>query len=178
MKVGSLTLSNLKRVPDLERRAVEGSIYEGEERVITFRASTFQFLIDTVKAVAGGKATRTIFYLVGLAIARRAFESYKDELASDNLEQVMDGVLSLRGWGRLVSLRKTEASSGVAYECTFQDCIMCSKRTAHEPICDIIRGIFVGWLESFVGNKSASSVETECKAMGRESCVFKINFPE
>jgi len=169
-------LPDLKPIPELKRRVEDGSVYEGEERVITFRASTFQLLIETVRGMAGSVVTRTIFYLVGNAIGRRTFEYSKDAIGADNSADVLDGVLSLRGWGRLISLKKTEPTHGVIYECTFRDCIICHKSTAQEPICDVVRGIFAGWLERQLGKKAQSSVETGCRAMGKDSCVFEITF--
>jgi len=170
-------LANRKPIPDLERRTREGSIYEGEERVITFRAATFQLFIDTVSAMAGGKVTQTIFYLVGEAIGRRAYEYSKEhEITSDNLAVVLDGVLSARGWGRVVSIKKTETPREVTYESSFTHCIICHNRKAQEPICEVVRGIFAGWLETFAEKKASSCVEVECRAMGRNSCVFNTTF--
>ena len=154
----------------------EGSVYEGEERVITFRASTFQLLIQTVRGMTGNVVTKTIFYIVGVAIGRRTYEYSKDAITADNWANVIDGVLSVRGWGRLVSFEKKESSNEVTYECNFQECIICHKITAREPICDVVRGIFAGWLESCLGKKAQSSVETGCRAMGKDSCVFEVTF--
>ena len=150
-------MANLKPIPDLERRTEEGSVYEGEERVITFRAATFQLFIDTVTAMAGGVVTKTIFYLVGDAIGRRTYEYSKDqEITPDNSADVLDGVLSARGWGRLISMKRTESQKEVTYESTFVHCIICHNRKAQEPICDVMRGLIAGWLESFVGKKAGS----------------------
>ena len=170
-------MANLKPIPDLERRAQEGSVYEGEERVITFRAATFQLFIDTVTGMAGSKVAKTIFYLVGDAIGRRTYEYSKgQEITLDNSVDVLDGVLSARGWGRLVSMKVTETPKEVTYESTFTHCIICHNRKAQEPICDVVRGIFAGWLETFVGKKASSCIEVECGAMGGNSCVFKTTF--
>ena len=170
-------MANLKPIPDLERRIQEGSIYEGEERVITFRAATFQVFIDTVNAMAGGKVSKTIFYLVGEAIGRRTYEYSKGQaITPDNSADVLDGVLSARGWGRLVSMKKTETPKEVTYESTFTHCIICHNRKAQEPICEVVRGIFAGWLETFVGKKASSCIEIECRAMGKNSCVFNTTF--
>jgi len=155
----------------------EGSIYEGEERVITFRAATFQLVIERVRSMAGNLVAQVIFYQVGNAIGRRTFEYSKDDkITSDNLANVLDGVLSLRGWGRLVSLMKTETPNETSYRCTFTECIICHKLTEPEPVCDVVRGIFTGWLESFLGRIARSSVEVECRAMGKDCCVFSIIF--
>jgi predicted hydrocarbon binding protein len=161
----------------LQRREKEGSVYEGDQRVITFRASTFQLIIEKVREMAGNIVAQTIFYQIGIAIGRRTFEYSKDEeITSDNLANVIDGVLNLRGWGRVVSLRMKEASNEVTYEYTFRECIICHKYTAQQPICDVVRGIFVGWLESFLGKKATSSVEKQCRAMGKDFCIFDITF--
>ena len=171
-------MSNRKPTTDLERRENEGSIYEGEERVITFRAATFQLIMEKVRGMAGSVVAQTIFYQLGIAIGRRTFEYSKVEgIAPNDLAKGIDAVLSLRGWGRVVSLTKTEASNQVTYEYTFRDCIICHKYTGtQEPICDVVRGIFVGWLESFLGKKANSSAERECRAMGKNFCVFDVTF--
>ena len=171
-------MANLKPIPELERRPEEGSVYEDEERVITFRAATFQLFIDTVIAMAGSKVTKTVFYLVGDAIGRRSYEYSKDQVTSENLADVIDSVLSLRGWGRLVSMKKAETPKEITYESTFNHCIICHNRKAQEPICDVVRGIFAGWLETFMGKKASSCTEIDCRAMGKESCVFKTTFPK
>ena len=170
-------MSNRKPTTDLERREKEGSIYEGEERVITFRAATFQLIMEKVRDMAGSVVAKTIFYQLGIAIGRRAFEYSKAEgNTSDDMAKAIDSVLGLRGWGRVASLTKTEASNTVTYEYTFRECIICHKYTAQEPICDVVRGIFVGWLENFLGKKANSSTETECRATGKNFCIFDITF--
>ena len=167
----------VKPAPDLERRMKEGSIYEGETRVITFRASTFQSIIEKVEDMAGDVVARTIFYQIGVEIGRRSFEYSKDEeITFDNFVNVLDGILSERGWGRFTSLNKTASSREVIYECTFQDCIMCYARKATKPVCHTIHGIFVAWLEALLDKKAQSSIETECRANGKDSCKFKITF--
>jgi len=170
-------MSMVKSIPDLERRTEEGSIYEGEERVITFRAATFQSIIDKVRGMAGDIVARTIFYQMGLDIGRKSFEYSKDEgITFESFVRILDAVLTLRGWGRFVSANKSESNTQVDYECIFQECIMCHKLTAQQPICDVVRGIFAAWLEALRGEKAQSSVETQCRAMGKDSCVFKITF--
>ena len=126
--------------------------------------------------MAGGVVTKTIFYLVGNAIGRRSLEYSKDIITTDNLADVIDNVLSLRGWGRLASLNKRESPNAVIYEFTLLGCIVCEKSTAKEPICDIMRGIFAGWLDAFLQKKARSCVETGCKATGGSSCVFEVTF--
>ena len=92
---------------------------------------------------------------------------------------MLDEVLMLRGWGRVVSLEKMESSNQkTVYGCIFRNCIICHDLRAQEPICDVIRGIFAGWLESFMEKKALSSVETECQATGKKFCVFQISFAE
>jgi len=39
-----------------------------------------------------------------------------------------------------------------------------------------MRGIFVGWLEAFLGKNADSSLETECRATGKAFCKFKMTF--
>ena len=161
----------------MERHENEGSIYEGDERVITFRAATFQLIIEKVRGMAGDIVSQTIFYQLGIAIGRRAFAYSKvDKAAPDNLEKEIDAVLNLRGWGRVVSLTNRETSNEVTYEYTFKDCIICHKYTAEKPVCDMVRGIFVGWLESYLGKKANSSKETECRATGKNVCIFTVTF--
>lgn len=171
-----MSLANLKPIKDLERRTKEGSIYEGEDRVITFRASTFQSIIEKVENIAGSVVAKTIFYQIGNEIGRRAFEYSKDEITPDDLANVIDGVLTIRGWGRLISLKRIESSNEVVYECVLLECILCYKRTAQQPACDLMRGYFAAWLENFLEKKCQSSVETECRITGKKACVFEVTF--
>ena len=160
----------------MKRREEEGSIYEGEVRVITFRASTFQSVIEKVREMAGSVVARTIFYQIGNEIGHRAFKYSESEITPDNLPSVIAGVLAMRGWGRLASLSRIESPREIVYECTFNECVICHELTAKEPICDVMRGIFAAWLEGYLKKKPQSSVETECRAMNKKSCIFKVIF--
>jgi hypothetical protein len=46
---------------------MEGSVYEGEERVITFRAATFQLVMEKVRDMAGSQVSHIIFHQLGIA---------------------------------------------------------------------------------------------------------------
>jgi len=76
-------------------------------------------MIQKVRDMAGNVVPQTIFHQLGIAIGERSFEYSKgQEITADSLANVIDGVLSLRGWSRLVSLKRTEAAKEVIYECS------------------------------------------------------------
>jgi predicted hydrocarbon binding protein len=164
-----------KPIEKLERQEQDGWILQDGERILSFRVATFQSILDRITAMAGKKVTKIILQQMGQEIGRTAFNNSRGQILSDKLAEALDHVLSIRGWGRILNLEKTDHGSSVTYVCTIKGCPLCHKRISTNPICDIMRGIVSGWLESFV-QKNAESIETACVATGSPACVFKVIF--
>ena len=125
-------------------------------------------ILDRVTAVAGEKGTKTILHQIGQEFGVTAFNYSRDRILSDNLVAALDDVLSIRGWGRVLDLGKTDHGSSVTYMCAIKGCPLC-------PTCGITHGIVSGWLESFV-QKKAEIIETACVATASQPCVIRVTF--
>lgn len=132
-------------------------------------------ILDCVTAIAGEKVTKTILYQIGQEIGGNAFNHSRDQISSGNLVEALDHALSIRGWGRVLDISKTNRGSSVTYECAVRECSLCHNQASMSPTCGIMRGIVSRWLESFV-QKNAESIETACVAGGSQPCVFRVTF--
>lgn len=128
----------------LSRDEKRGLVLEDSKRVLTFRISTFQALIDRLIGMAGAKVGKTILYQLGNEIGQTGLRYSKDRIVADNLVKVFDSVLRARGWGRVLSLEKKHENS--VYVFTTADCPICYERSGRvEPICDLMRSVLAGW---------------------------------
>jgi predicted hydrocarbon binding protein len=172
----TVTEFNPEPVEKLGRQEQEGWRHEDGERILSFRVTTFQSIIDRVTATTGEKVATIILHQIGKEVGRTAYSHCTDKMLSDNLVETLDRVLSSQGWGRVLNLDKTDHESSVTYVCSIKGCPLCYKRVSTSPTCDITRGIISGWLESFVQKNTESSTETACVATGSELCVFQVTF--
>jgi predicted hydrocarbon binding protein len=163
---------------ELTRRQEDGWILDGEQRIISFRITTFQAVLDHLRSIAGGKVAKTVLNQIGEEIGRTTFGYSKNDIVSEDHWRVLDNVLSVRGWGRCVSVDKISHEPYVTYAFTIRDCPMCYDRKSTEPMCDIMRGVVTGWQESILGRKAESSYEKDCIAKGANFCVFHVSFKD
>lgn len=159
-----------------ERQERDGWIFEDGERILSFRVTTFQSILDRVSATAGEKVTKIILHQMGKEVGKTAFNHSTERMLADNLAEALDHALSIRGWGRVLDLNRTDHGSSLTYVCSIKGCPLCYKRVSTSPTCDVMRGIVSGWLESFVQKSAESSTETACVAMGSQLCVFRVTF--
>lgn len=170
MPFSELVPAGLKR---LERDEKKGLIMEDGKRILSFRVATFQALVDRLRAMAGSKVATTILFGLGKEIGRTALNYSRDTVMSDNLVQVFDEIIRTRGWGRCLAIQKQDDRG--AYVVTMSDCPLCYERKASEPMCDLMRGIVTGWIETFLGKKAQRSAETVCAATDQRGlCAFEI----
>ena len=163
---------------ELRRRQEDGWILEGEERILSFRVNTFQGVLDHLYSMAEPKVGKTVLYQIGQDMGRAAFAYSKKDMPSEDHWKILDEVLSVRGWGRCVSVNRINDAPYVTYAYTISDCPICFNRKATEPMCDIVRGIVTGWQESIIGRKAESSDETRCAATGAKFCIFHVSFKD
>ena len=134
-----------------------------------------RLILDRVTVVAGEKVTRKILHQIGQEIGKATFNNSRDEILPNNLPGALNHALSIRGWGRVIGLHKTEHASSVTYVCTIEGNLFSHKRASTSPTCDVMRGIVSRWLESYV-QRNAESVQTECVAHKAHLCVFRVTF--
>jgi predicted hydrocarbon binding protein len=163
-------------IQKLDRQDANGFIHEDGEPVLSFRATTFQSILDWLTATSGEKVAKIILHQMGKAIGRTAFSHLPELIPPNNLTEALDHALSTRGCGQVLDLNGTGHGSSLAYVCSVKGCPICYKRVSTSPTCDVMRGIVSGWLESFVQKSAESSVETACVAMGSQVCVFRVTF--
>jgi len=162
-------------IENLERREQDGWTLQDREPILSFQATMFQSILDRVTAMVGEKVARIILHQIGQEIGKAVFNDSKNKILFGNIAEILDHVLSIRGWGRVMDLNRTDHGSSVTYVCTIKGCPLCYKRISTNPICDITRGIVSGWLSSLV-QKHAESTETSCVSTGDASCVFQVTF--
>jgi predicted hydrocarbon binding protein len=119
---------------------------------------------------------KAVLNQIGQEMGRETFADSKNQIISKDHWKILDEVLSVRGWGRCVSVNRIDHESYVTYAYTIRDCPICYNRKAAEPVCDIVRGIVTGWQESVIGRKAVSSDETRCVATGAKFCIFHVSF--
>ncbi len=163
---------------ELRRRQEDGWILEGEERILSFRVKTFQGVLDHLYSMAEPKVGKTVLYQIGQDMGRATFAYSKKDMPSEDQWKILDEVLSVRGWGRCVSVNRINDEPYVTYAYTIRGCPICHNRQATEPMCDIVRGIVTGWQESIIGRKAESSDETRCVATGAKFCIFHVSFKD
>jgi predicted hydrocarbon binding protein len=163
---------------ELRRRQEDGWILDGEERIISFRVKTFQAVLGHVYSIAGSKVGKTLLNQIGQDMGRATFDYSKSDVRSEDHWKILDEVMSVRGWGRCVSVNRINDDPYVTYAYTIRECPICYNQKSAEPMCDIVRGIVTGWQESIIGRKAESSYETRCTATGAKFCIFHVNFKD
>ncbi len=168
---------NIEKVTPLSRDYEKGLILEGKARIMSFRVKTFQAFIDRLILVAGKQIGRVLLYQLGNEIGRTAMRYSKEEDvigSEEDAKAAIDNVLRLRGWGTFVSLTKRIENKKDVYALVHAHCPLCFERTAAEPICDLMRGVFAGLIEEYLGRKAIESKEIACTALNHRNCVFEV----
>jgi predicted hydrocarbon binding protein len=161
----------------MSRDEEKGWILEGDTRIISFRVKTFQAVLDALKGLIGSKVASVLAYRMGLALGHAGLCYSRDLIHTEqDLVTVLDQVFRHRGWGRCLSLEGQRKMEKTVYVCTVAGDPECYERTSSEPVCDMLRGAIVGWLEGYLDKKTSDSVERECRSMGHEFCVFEASF--
>lgn len=163
-----------KRTVDKEM----GSIFYGDRRVVELYASNLQTLVNKLLGLAGARVAEVLLVHMGGDMGREAYASRKQirEAPLDELRSISDQVVADHGWGRYRELNKESRNGKEVYSVAISDCPLCYKRTAMEPVCHLMRGIVMGWIESYVDRKSHNTAEVQCSAMGSPNCKFEITF--
>ena len=162
----------LPELRKLDRDEQNGLILEDGNRILSFRLTTFQALIERLSAMAGDKVAKTILNGLGREIGKTTFEYSRHKLAPENLGEIFDQVVRSRGWGRCLSIQSQPNEP--VYAVTMANCPLCYEQEANEPKCDLMRGLVTGLLEAFSHKTARSAVETNCAAIGGKFCIFEI----
>lgn len=132
-------------------------------------------ILDRVTATAGEKATKMILHQIGQEIGMTAFSHSRHQVLPNNLRDVLDDALRVRGLGRVQNLDKTDHGPSVTYACTIKECCLCHKPLSTSPTCNVMRGIVSRWLEAFEQRK-AESIEATYATAESQPCVFRVTF--
>lgn len=164
----------LKRVQTSEEDS--GCIVEDGDRIITFRAKTFQAIVEKLNGLTGRIVAKELLYQLGNQIGRTGLEYSKARVLDngENLVQILDSVLRFRGWGRCLAIDPTDNG----YRVTIQNCAFCHMQQLSEPSCHLMLGSVTGWIEAFLGVRASGRIESECVATGGKFCVFEMTFPQ
>jgi len=163
-------------IEKLESHKREDWVLQDGERILSFPVTTFQSIHKQLTATAGERVARIILHEIGKEIGITQFNHLMPKMPSDSLIETLDHALSIRGWGRVSDLNRTDHGSILTYVCSIKECPLCHKLVSTRPTCDVMRGIIAGWLESFIQKNAESTVETACIAMGSRTCVFRVTF--
>lgn len=173
----SHTELELRHAEPLSRDEERGWILEENRRIMSFRIKTFQALLETLERLVGSKVASVLVYRMGLAIGQAGFCYSRDLIHSEqDFATVLDRVFRDRGWGRFLRLEKEQRAEKTVYVCTVTEDPECHERESNEPVCDMVRGAIVSWLEAYLDRKFSDSVERECRSMGKDFCVFEASF--
>lgn len=96
--------------------------------------------------------------------------------SEDDLWKVFDRVLQARGWGRCLSMTKGDEDRTTVYVFKCTGTPFTYERKANEPACDMLRGLIVGWLETYLDKRAVAHIEAECASTGSPFCVFQVTF--
>lgn len=161
----------------LARDEEEGLILEDGKRIISFRIETWLALIDRVFGIAGPKITKVLLEQIGNEIGNSSMAYSKSQLqGEESLAKVLDEVLLLRGWGRCRDFEKRIEDGKAIYRFRLNNTPFTHERKSTQPVCDMMRGIVEGWLETYLGRKAAGNNEISCAAMGHAFCSIEIVF--
>lgn len=77
-------------------------------------------------------------------------------------------------FGQLSDQVVSVSEDGTHWIWTIERCPMCWGRKSDQPVCHLAIGVLRSALAWASGGKQFSIAETECKAMGHENCIIKI----
>jgi hypothetical protein len=77
-------------------------------------------------------------------------------------------------FGQLSDQVVSVSEDGTHWVWTIERCPMCWGRKSDQPVCHLAIGVLRSALAWASGGKQFSIAETECKAMGHENCIIKI----
>jgi predicted hydrocarbon binding protein len=160
----------------LDKHAETGLIIEwpSGEKMVAFRTTTALQLMDKLMGLLGGTVGATVINQMGLDIGRSMFTHLKDEVKCENdLVSLMDIVMAERGWGRCKEAKKVELK-GLTYHVRTEGNPISGTHGKNEPMCHFIRGMYAGFLESYLNKKATKSEQVACVAIGAPYCTFEI----
>ena len=160
----------------LDKDAETGLIVESisGEKIVAFRTTTALHLMDRLVDLLGEGLGTNLIYHMGKDMGRSMFDHLEGEVKShDDLVNMMDTVLAERGWGRCRELKQV-GMKGSTYQVKTEGNPVSGKHTTNEPMCHIIRGFYVGFLEGYLDKKVKHSEQLTCKALGAPCCTFEM----
>ncbi|MCD6368894.1 MAG: hypothetical protein J7L38_03750 [Thermoproteales archaeon] len=149
------------------------TIASGTERAVIFSvkwiSTAFKLFIDKL-----GSAGAALLFHLGFMMGLNFGKSIKNMVETvDEYLEVVRLLFQANGFG-LVKLEKHIFPSSITLNIRVTDNfeVEAHEGVSKEPVCHFTRGLIAGILKAFFG-KDFDVVETRCKAMGHEECVFK-----
>jgi predicted hydrocarbon binding protein len=176
-----LTLSKVESRPrpldELSRDEERGWILEDGRRIISFRLTTFQALINELHRMTGAAVAEVLLHRLGAAIGDAGMSYLKEQVHStEELKEVMDKYSRTRGWGRCLSIEERKDAGKTTYMVACKGTPFSYERNAAQPTCHMMRGLVVGCLQTYLGRKAERSAETQCMSTGSQACLFEVVF--
>lgn len=163
--------------PEITRDNERGWLIQDRDRVVTFRAKTFQALLDKLTAVAGQLVSAVLVYQLGEEVGQISFAASTSPISSETeLAKAIDERFEHRGWGRCSGIEKNQYGSKTTYSIRIKENPLTYERKAMEPTCHFIRGILAAWMERYLHKKPKTAKEIRCAAVDPSECIFEFTF--
>jgi predicted hydrocarbon binding protein len=145
-------------------------------RIFIFSAKAFQQYGQDLRALMGKRTANELLYRVGLTAGRLEYERISVLAKSDDdTWGIINEMLQSRGWGRIISHEQTLKGKDLIVQVKYGNSPFADDLRSPDPVCDPLRGLLTGFLESRHGLKSISTTETLCIATGSQFCEFVID---
>jgi predicted hydrocarbon binding protein len=160
----------------VKQASANGVLQSDGGRIFIFDAKAFQVYSKDLRDLMGQKAANELLYRVGLTTARSEYERISGLAKSeDELWRITNKLLQSRGWGHIISRDKVTKGKSLIVKVEYGNSPFADGVTSLDPVCDSMRGLLTGFLESLHGLKSISTTETLCTATGSQFCEFIID---
>jgi predicted hydrocarbon binding protein len=156
--------------------AANGVLQSDGGRIFIFGAKAFQQYGKDLRDLMGRKTANELLYRVGLTAGRLEYERISGLAKSDDeMWRITNEMLQSRGWGHIVSRDEALKGKDLIVKVKYGNSPFADGLTSPDPVCDTMRGLLTGFLESHHGLKSISATETLCIATGSQFCEFIID---
>jgi predicted hydrocarbon binding protein len=166
--IGTNGLKSLLNYAMMSQLMVEKPGYGFEK---TFSDTEYSRIIVSFYELLGVPGAKAVFRIIGKTITERVkdlglLDQFKDLPPQQKLFKAIEIYATVSGRGT-VSIQ----GDRVVFDNT--RCTTCFNLKSDVPICTVING-FIDQLAVWAGFKGVRSVETKCKAMGDDTCLYEI----
>jgi len=170
-------MESQKDGPVITRDREKGWVVEEGKRLVTFRLKTFQAFESRLTSVVGAIVGGVVLYQIGNEMGRITYDYSREAIKSESdLGPVLDGVLTVRGWGRCEAFDKETRDGKITFTLRITGTPSSYERSSVKPTCYVESGIVSGFLEAYFGKKAQSHSELTCVSTGSRYCIFETTF--